>query len=240
MKTVEWLACGMKRSHWHCERRSGLGVVMLLPLILLGLAGAVQAQVRWEKQDLKVEARAGAAQAEAVFQFTNGGQAPVRIESVEGGCACLQLSHSEGAVAPGGRGFVRAVFFIGQRRGLQSKMIVVKTDAPGSGEALLGLEVDIKETVKLEPALVYWRQKEKATGKTVRITIGEGEKVKVLGATASDPRFEVALRTVAEGREYEMIVTPKDTGAPVACQIAVQTEQAGGAPLVYQVFAYVK
>ncbi len=69
------------------------------------------------------------------FTFTNTGTAPIIISKVQGSCGCTVTSYTEEPVAPGKKGFVKAVFNAAAM-GAFNKSISVTANVEGGTERL--------------------------------------------------------------------------------------------------------
>lgn len=77
------------------------------------------------------------------FQFTNTGNAPILIKSVEASCGCTSPEWSRQPVLPGKTGFIKATFDPKDRPGFFNKSITVSSNAKNAQ-----IELEIKGTVE--------------------------------------------------------------------------------------------
>lgn len=77
------------------------------------------------------------------FQFTNTGNAPVLIKSVEASCGCTSPEWSRQPVLPGKTGFIKATFDPKDRPSFFNKSITVSSNAKNAQ-----IELEIKGTVE--------------------------------------------------------------------------------------------
>ena len=115
----------------------------LLLLVLLASADltahAAAGALRWEQTEISIQAPMLAETVEATFAFSNTGSTPVTIEDVHSTCGCTVPTLDKRTYAPGESGTIRAVFTLGDRVGLQEKLISVRTAAPESSNTHLTL-----------------------------------------------------------------------------------------------------
>ncbi|HKZ38897.1 MAG TPA: DUF1573 domain-containing protein [Chryseolinea sp.] len=65
------------------------------------------------------------------FKFTNTGNAPLVISSVQASCGCTVTEYSKDPIAPGGEGFVKATYNA-SKVGVFSKSVTVNANAEES------------------------------------------------------------------------------------------------------------
>lgn len=190
-------------------------VLSILAFVLIyGIPVTAMAGLDWEEQRISHTAPITDDHAEMSFAFTNTGQQPVTITSIRTSCGCTTATLDKKTYAPGESGEIVAIFAFGDRIGKQRKRVTVKTIEAGEDgklieeETALELRVTIPEAVKIRPRLVYWRQGEDLTAKTVRITIDHDQPIRVTEASADGGSVLVELRIIEEGKAYELTLTP--------------------------------
>lgn len=77
------------------------------------------------------------------FNFTNTGDAPLRINKVESSCGCTTPSWSFDSIPPGGKGFVDAKYETTNHLGQFHKVITVYTNIPSSPFLYLDIEGNV-------------------------------------------------------------------------------------------------
>ena len=93
----------------------------------------------------------------AHFKFKNTGDKPVKILAVHPSCGCTTAQLAHDTIAPNETGEIVATFTIGQRTGVQKKVITVTTD--DSPDQPDDAELDgpiFTQLLQLAPAFVYW------------------------------------------------------------------------------------
>jgi len=64
-----------------------------------------------------------------IFSFTNTGDADLILTAVSASCGCTVPKYEKKPVAPGGKGAIEVIFDSSGRSGLQSKTVVVQSNA---------------------------------------------------------------------------------------------------------------
>lgn len=189
-----------------------LATVVLLAILVPAVAGADG--LHWLEHEIVVEAGPLDTQAVVAFAFTNTGDEPVTIESIQSSCGCTTAALDKKTYAPGESGSITATFSFGDRVGQQIKRITVRTDDPRRPQQVLVLRVEIPQPVRLEPRALMWRGDEPRESKTMRIVLTDVPDAAIADVSTSNPRFDVALHEVP---------------IPPAAETLAVTESAGGA-----------
>lgn len=213
--------------------------------IWLALAALSQADgLAFERVLEEVKAPADATTVTADFKFTNKGDKPVTISKSDPGCSCLSVQISGGKLkyAPGESGTVRATFDVGNFSGTVDKAIGLWLDnAPGDKPTMhLTVRIEIPVLVTMEPKTATWDVGGKAEPKTISIRMAEGQTIKVLNVKCSSPLFQQELKTIEEGKKYDLIVTPKSADGPGMGVIRIETDCPISKHRLQQAFAVVR
>jgi len=149
------------------------------------------------------------------FPFKNESTTDAVIENHASDCPCavVGVKDSKLVYKPGESGTIRIVFDLGKVPETADKFasIFLKGDREDRPSISLTTHIIVPVVVEIEPKSVTWALGEKAEPKTVTVTMKESEPVKILSMTSSDPRFKTELKTVAEGKKYEVVITPATT-----------------------------
>ena len=99
---------------------------------LLALVFAIvvpaQAALTWETTEVDLHPGLADKTAVAHFKYKNTGDKPVKITSVHPSCGCTTAALAKEVVGPNESGEITATFNIGDRSGVQTKSITVRTD----------------------------------------------------------------------------------------------------------------
>lgn len=149
------------------------------------------------------------------FPFKNESDSDAIIEKYDSGCSCISagVKDSKLAYKPGESGTIRAVFNMAQFTGTTEKSIAVwlKGDPANKPSIILTARITIPELVEINPKSVIWEVGSKPEPKTVTLTIKHPEPIKVVSMTGADARFKQELKTIEEGKKYEVVITPAST-----------------------------
>jgi Protein of unknown function (DUF1573) len=182
---------------------------------LVPLAGVNGAALAFENKTVKVTAKPGTEQVTLVFPFENKSGETIEIERQASPCGCIKAEIKEGKMtyAHGDKGEVTAIFKVGNLQGTVSKNVVIwqKGDKATDPSVILTAVIEIPERVAITPKTLNWKAGEENVGKTCSIKVNEGETIHVTGVTTTNNHFAPQLKTIADGREYEITINPKDT-----------------------------
>jgi len=178
------------------------------------------------------------------FEFTNKGDKPMSITKTDPGCSCLKVEISGGKLkyAPGESGVVRATFEMGNFSGTVDKMVALWVDDDPSDKPSkqLVVRVNIPVLVAIEPKTVKWDLGGKATPQVIQIRMAGDKPIRVIAANSSSESFACEIKTLEEGRKYDLIVTPKEMNAPGMTVIRIETDCAISKHRTQQAFAVVR
>ena len=220
------------------KANSFAGMSALLALALF--SAPVFGQLAWEAKQLEFKPMAGERSLTAKFKFQNAGRGLVKILNIQTSCGCMTVGTAKSTYQPGEKGEVEVIFLFGGRRGPQNKTIVVQTDDPKEPAALLTLKADILELVKVRPSYLYWKRGAEKAPQTMTLKMMSSIPARVVSVASSDPRFAAELRSGGDGKEYEVVVTPLDTGTPAMATVTIQTDYPPDKPESVKAYAQVK
>lgn len=159
----------------------------------------------------------------ATFTYRNTGPARDRIYQIETNCGCLSAKVDRYNLEPGQSGTLTAVFNIKGKSGAFGKGLSV---VAGMKRETIPLEVHVfvPRLIELEPEALVWKVGEKASTKTVRVQMKADQPIRILRAESSRPTVTANLVTIAEGKSYEIQVTPQSTSGPVLGVVRLDTD----------------
>jgi len=213
--------------------------------IWFALAALIHAAtLDFKEMSKEINAPADVLTVTADFEFTNNSDKPITITKSDPGCSCVSVQVSEGKLryGPGESGTLRAKFDMTNFSGTVDKMILLflNDDPADKPSQILKLKVNIPVLVGVEPKTVKWDLGAKAEPKTIQIKIIEGQTIHVTAIKSSSDAFTCVLKTVADGRHYELVVTPRDMNAPGIGVFRIETDCKVQKHKVQQAFGVVR
>jgi hypothetical protein len=213
--------------------------------IWLALAALVQAAGLHFPETLKeVHAPADAKTVPAEFEFTNRSDKPVTVAKADPTCSCIAVKIKDGKLryAPGESGLIRAEFDMGNFSGTVDKVVAVwlEGDPADKPSVSLTVRVHIPVLVALEPKTLRWDLGGESGPKTIRIEMTHSSPIRVTGVNSSSSHFTQEIKTLEDGKRYELVVTPTETTSPGMAVLRIDTDCDIAKHRIQQAFAVVR
>jgi hypothetical protein len=149
------------------------------------------------------------------FPFTNKSGKHLIIREVVPNCSCLKSSIKGGkmAYAPGEQGVLRATMDITNLSGDVEKAAAVflNDDPDTKPSSLITMRAHVPVLVEVSPKTARWNLGEKPGPKVVRITMHHDKPIRLLSVNTGKDLFRHQLKTIEDGKRYELEITPTDT-----------------------------
>lgn len=210
------------------------------------LAGLLQAGgLTFEKPVIDQEVKADAETTDAEFLFENKTTKPLTIARVEKSCAACMLAEVKNGkltYQPGEKGAILVKFQVGNFSGVVNKMILVwlKDDPAVKPSGTLTLNIHVPVLVELSPKTTTWYLNDKLEPRKISIRMSHSVPIRVLKATCTNEAFALELKTIKEGAEYELWITPAATGQAGIGIIRIETDCDIPRHKTHQAFAVVR
>jgi len=210
----------------------------------LALATAASAGLEFSETLREIRAPVDVSKVTAEFTFTNGGDKPVSIRKYDSGCSCIGLRVKDGKLsyAPGESGLLQADFELGNYSGSVDKVIALwlDNDPDSQPSHRLTVRVHIPVIVELEPKTLKWALDGDLAPQTIHIRIHDERAIRVTAVTSSSPAFKPVLKTIEEGKRYELVVTPAKTDTPGLGILRIETDSESPKHRLQQAFAVIR
>jgi hypothetical protein len=163
------------------------------------------------------------------FPFENKTDKAVTIRRIEKSCAsCLQavVDGNKMVYQPGEKGVIRLTFGAGNFSGTVEKTTVVWLDgATNPAEGIeLRVRLHIPELLVLEPKTTVWFLGDKPETRKISVKVNHDQPIRITGITTSSEMFKAELRTIKDGVEYEVLLTPAQSERPAIGIVRIQTD----------------
>ena len=176
----------------------------------------------------ELKAAADATKIVADFPFSNKSAKAVEIKRYDAGCSCVAVGVESGKMVyqPGESGVIRATFDMSNYSGDVEKPVAIwlDNDPEKAPSVQLMVKVHIPEVLRIENKTVKWDVGAPPTPQTIKLVVEGEEKVHILSVTHSNENFLHELKTLEDGRSYEIVVTPKDTGVSGLGVFRIETD----------------
>lgn len=186
-------------------------------LILTGIGHAAQLDFSLPL----VERHPGPSETQVVasFPFVNNSGFPITILSTMTSCGCTTVQLDKLTYQQSERGTIEVTFAIGDRVGVQAKIIQVNTISSkeqGKTELTkLTIRAFLPSGPSLSTAFADWRVGSALSSKVVNITIPDDSPYRILSAHSENENFIVTVKPGLNKNTYEMTVTPADASRPM-------------------------
>lgn len=162
------------------------------------------------------------------FPFTNDGKGIIVFRKFDSPCACLSVELVKGKLHynPGEKGIVRATFRVASLSGTINKPIIgwMAGDPKNKPSIKLHAQVHVPKIVELKPNSLHWAIGEDPTPKSIHIKIHSDDPVKLTKVEMSSDQFSHVIKTIKEGAEYKIEVSPKNTENRTFGVVRIETD----------------
>ena len=194
-------------------------LIISLTLLFLGRAGAA---LVWEQKEADLHPALTDKTAVAHFKYKNTGDKPVKITSVHASCGCTTAALAKDTVAPEESGEIVATFTIGDRSGVQTKTITVRTDDQPEQATILKLKATIPQLLQVAPVFLFWSAKDALTPKVITVDVGADYAVDKINVTSTDKSIETEVVPVPDKKEFRVVVKPTESGRPINASLKIE------------------
>jgi hypothetical protein len=196
----------------------------ILALLTCCLPLTSMAELALEVPLIELNPKPGDESVSVTFVFHNQGSKPVRILSIDSACSCLSADLDKAEYAAGEKGTGKAEFKVSSFVGRHEKSVRIQTDDPAQPEWVIPFMLDVPEVIKIEPKTLQWWIGDEATAKTARITMVGDTTMTIKDITSTRENVEFSWKEIKPGREYEVIVKPKNTSEVMLGALRIETD----------------
>ena len=162
------------------------------------------------------------------YHFENKTDRVLKIAKYDSACSCLsaKVKGSKLVYKPGEKGEIRVQFAIGAFSGIVEKTVLLWTtdDPDDKPSTVMTVQLTIPVLVELTPMTLLWNQDEEAKAKTIKLKVNHDKPIRIVEHSGSNKDFPYELKTIRDGWEYELVVTPESTEQPGFGMIKITTD----------------
>ncbi|MBT8038004.1 MAG: DUF1573 domain-containing protein [Verrucomicrobiae bacterium] len=162
------------------------------------------------------------------YTFENTSQQTITIARYDSACSCLSAQVKGGKLAykPGEKGEMKVEFELKNFSGLVEKTVMLWTteDAEDAPSSVLTVAITIPKLFEVAPLTVFWDQNGTKETKMFQLKVNHDKPIRILSDTGTNANFVYEIKTIREGWEYELSVTPKDVSTPAFGMIKLTTD----------------
>ncbi|MDE0826198.1 MAG: hypothetical protein OSA48_05250 [Akkermansiaceae bacterium] len=185
-------------------------LMMTAGLMGLGMIPAV-AQLEFSKTVMEVKAGPEQDEIRVEFPFVVG-EKGAEIADYDAPCTCLEARISDNGRLkwkPGEKGAVQGIFKMGNFRGKLDKMIVMRMKGGEEPLVKLTVKMELPTLLEIEPKTLFWNQGEKPKSLSFKLTVNHDKPIHIVGTSGTNEQFPFEVKTIKDGWEYEIVVTPE-------------------------------
>ena len=217
---------------------------LLLALAFAASPAFAQGQLAFETERHDVGTIAEGDTAVHVFAFTNTGDAPIELATVEASCGCTVPSYTQDPVAPGARGEIAVAYDSRGRPGPFESVVHVTARGASPSDAVLRIAGTVTPTFALDGvrlgSLVFaddaWEagavDPDQFLQHAFRFLSAAERPIKILSASSSHPAVDLVhtSRPIFPGDIYSVVVTAEraadlaDADGAIELAIMVETD----------------
>ena len=205
-------------------------MVMLCSLWLLSVSQNLWGAdgLTFAKNRIEMRVASDAKSVVVPYEFSNKTDRTITIKRYDSACSCLSAKIKGGKLAyePGESGEIRVTFELGTFSGLVEKTVLLWTteDEDEKPSSVLSVVLDIPVLFEVNPKTVFWEQHGEDQPQVIKLKVNNAEPIHILEHSATNKNFQYELNTIKDGREYELVVTPKDVSVPAFGMIKLTTD----------------
>jgi len=192
----------------------------------------------------EIKAPADAKKVTADFPFTNRTNKTVKVAKYDSACSCMAVTIQDGKLsyAPGESGLLRADFDMGNFSGTVDKTVALWLDDDPADKPSITLttRVHIPVLVSMEPRTLKWDVNGDASPQTIAITMNHRDAIRIKRVSTSSESFKMDLKTIDDGKRYELVVTPVAISTPGLGILRIETDCTIDRHRVQQAFAVIR
>lgn len=179
------------------------------------MASTSPASLTFEKQTVDVTVEAEADSTSITFPFDNKSGETIEIVKHASPCGCISTGFKNDRMVypPGAKGELTVIFRVGNFYGtVQKKIMVWMKDGPEGKRPPITLttNITIPELVTVTPRTLNWKTGESNAPKSYKIAVSHEKPIRITSLTSTNNNFDTELKTLRDGMEYELVVTPRD------------------------------
>ncbi|MBT8043830.1 MAG: DUF1573 domain-containing protein [Verrucomicrobiae bacterium] len=177
---------------------------------------------------IAVKAAPDAKKVTVPFYFENKTNRTIKIARYDSACSCLSAKVKGGKLTyqPGEKGEMKVDFALGSFSGLVEKTVLLWTtdDVEQRPSSVLTVALTIPVLFEVTPKTMFWEQNGSKTPKSFKLKVNNDQPIRIVEHSSTNANFPYQLKTIRDGWEYELVVTPTDVTVPAFGMIRLKTD----------------
>jgi len=202
----------------------------LLPcfLLLAPLTAHAEKGLTFENKNVEIKPKADALKVTVPFRFKNDTKETYTIARWDSACSCLNARIKEGKMEykPGEKGLILVDFELGTFSGIQEKTVMLwtKEDKAEKPSIVLAVKLNIPVLFEITPKTIFWDQNGSKDPQVFKLKVKHDKPINITSHSGTSETFPYTIKTIKEGWEYELTVTPTDVSTPAFGMIKLMTD----------------
>ncbi len=167
------------------------------------------------KNRVEVTVKPDAKRVSIPFEFENKTKKTLKIARYDSACSCLsaRVAEPEGKMSykPGEKGKIVVDFELGSFSGEVEKTVMLWTtdDAVQAPSSILTSAITIPVLFDVSPRTLFWDHKGSKEPQIIKLKVSGDKPINILSHQGTNENYSYELKTIRDGWEYELVVTPQ-------------------------------
>jgi len=164
------------------------------------------------------------------FDFVNNTKKTLTISRYDSACSCIsaRVAKPQGKMVykPGEKGRIEITFELGSFNGQQEKTLLLWTtdDPEDKPSTILTSAITIPVLFEIQPKTLFWDLNGPGKPKKIKITVHNDKPIHITNHFGTNKDYPYELKTIRDGWEYELIVTPTQVTSAGMGMIKITTD----------------
>ncbi len=203
--------------------------LIALTLLLVSFPSVMAERgLTFDQNNISVKAAVDAKTITVSYTFQNKSKRTITIARYDSACSCLSATVKDSKLVykPGEKGEIKVTFALGNFSGTVKKTVLLWTtdDPEEAASSILTVEVTIPVLFEVTPRTVFWIQNGAKEPKVVKIKVNNIDPIHIIKHMGTNENFDYRIKTIRDGWEYELVITPKDVSVPCFGMIKLTTD----------------
>ena len=182
----------------------------------------------FEKNKIEITSAPNAKKITVPYFFENKSDRTITIARYDSACSCLSAQIKGGKLIykPGEKGEMKIDFALGSFSGVVEKTVLLWTtdDPDETPSSVLSVALTIPKLFEIIPPTIFWDQNGSKEPKVFKMKVNHDKPIRILSDSGTNDNFVYQVKTIREGWEYELVVTPTDVANPSFGMIKLTTD----------------
>ena len=198
-------------------------------LILLSMSAVVAGDgLTFTKNRIATTVAPDAKKVKVSYTFENKSQRTITIARYDSACSCLSAQVKGGKLVykPGEKGEMKVEIELKNFSGLVEKTVLLWTadDPENTPSSVLTVAITIPKLFEVSPLTIFWDQNGTKEAKVFKLKVNHDKPIHILNNVSTNNNFVYQIKTIRDGWEYELVVTPKNVTTPAFGMIKLTTD----------------